>query len=326
MKNLTWIYVMLFTSVISQNEWFPVGAKWHVNHHETGSILMPENCHSYEYFEVIKDTIIDGEQSKLISHKWVTCGGEELHYPTQIVKDKNQQVYYFKDGLFHLMYDFNLSVGDTLYLDENNWGCDSVGSLILDSISYLNIGNISLKQQHFSFFSYNEDEFNTINYIIVETIGRVLYGLEADFNNIAKIIFKPLGYCGGGPFGARPSKLRCYEDEHIQFKQELIYDYKTNQYLDLPCDTVVDLIVSTQKIKRNPLQISPNPASDHIRLALEEANNTIQIHNLQGQVVYQAQIADKNPTIHISTLAKGVYLLWVKDEQGGLFTGKLIKE
>lgn len=93
------------------------------------------------------------------------------------------------------------------------------------------------------------------------------------------------------------------------------------------CSCIKDIITSNSPIQPPGfLSLFPNPASDLIRLELEEANNIIQILNMQGQEVYQTQIADKNPTIPIHNLSKGVYFIVVTNKNGKVSQGKFIKQ
>ena len=318
-KALLFIVVILSITSQAQTEWFPVGAKWYVNRHDAGSIYIPKDCDGYTYLEVLKDTIVLGFNSKVVSDRFFSCEGEETVYSNFIVREENQKVYHFENDTFNLMYDFNLGVGDTLDVSISNWDCDTVGEIIIDSISFLSVGGVQLKQQHLKLFIGNN---GYTEYIITEKIGRTIFGDESSTEQKA-IIFSPLANCTPGGYGFFPEDLRCYEDDVVSF----VNDWKNwnDSETILPCDTIINTIVSTKNITTNSIKLFPNPASTYFQLNLEAKNNTITIRNLQGQIVYQEQIQDKNPIINIAHFYNGLYILNVMDTKGNSYSGKLIK-
>ena len=325
-RFLNW-YIILFYLVSynskAQNEWFPLGAKWYVNNHDIGDIYISRNCHSYDYYEVIKDTLVLGLNSKKVISKFYRCNDKIIENPSFIVREEDRKVYYFEENDFKLMYDFNLNVGDVLDIPIINWVCDSVDKAIVDSISTIEINGKVLIQQHLKIKLYNSF-YEYQKYTITELIGRFDFDLEYGSSN-KSLIFKPIGDCSPGPFGFFPTKLRCYEDNNIQFKQNVIFNYNTNQLIDAPCDTIVDLPVNTLYIKANAIHVSPNPATDFIRLELEDENNSIQILNAQGQVVYQEKTFEKILNIHTHNFASGIYFVIVSNQNGNISKGQVSK-
>jgi hypothetical protein len=60
------------------------------------------------------------------------------------------------------------------------------------------------------------------------------------------------------------------------------------------------------------MQLSPNPASDFVRVKIENEKQrqiNIEIFNLTGQIVYHQDNIDKSQIIHISELSAGVYVI-----------------
>ncbi len=92
------------------------------------------------------------------------------------------------------------------------------------------------------------------------------------------------------------------------------------------CSCYDDIITSNIPIQTSPsLNLYPNPATDYIRLELEDANNTIQILNTQGQGIYQVQTSDKTPTIPTQNFSSGIYFVIVINPNGNVSKGKFVK-
>jgi len=83
--------------------------------------------------------------------------------------------------------------------------------------------------------------------------------------------------------------------------------------------------VGTENIlKDNSLFIYPNPASDNISIIIPQKSE-IEISNLQGQIIKRINTTEKQMTIDISGLTKGMYFIKVTTENE-IITNKFIKE
>lgn len=313
-------FKILFLAIISlnsfaQTEWFPLGAKWYYTHR----VSQNNSEQNFTTIEIVADTLILDQPTKkmeVINHLY-----NEIY--SEYVYANNDSVFYFNKSAntFNLLYNFGVLENDTVsvhstYFNENNgflgYGGTFCFEYYIDSVyltesnpNSLKVQNVKSKNKCFEwgFFSIH----NSRNDVLIEKIGSLTYF----FGNTGIMLT-------GGNFIDETTFLRCYEEPSG-------FMYKNPDWT-LSCDTIIDLITNTLNLTKSPLNLSPNPATNHIRLTLEEANNTIQIHNLQGQDVYQAQIADNNPTIPIHTLSKGVYFIIVTNKNGKLSQGKFIKQ
>ena len=79
--------------------------------------------------------------------------------------------------------------------------------------------------------------------------------------------------------------------------------------------TALDLLTSTQPIiiETLPLQISPNPASDHIQLTLPEVlNGYLTIKSINGELYYEdSSLLPMQKHVDVSHFPAGVYLVEV---------------
>ena len=77
------------------------------------------------------------------------------------------------------------------------------------------------------------------------------------------------------------------------------------------------------------VNIYPNPATTEINISLKQANEQIarlSIIDIQGKVVLQKQVDDKQTKLDVSALAKGVYIVEGYTSKGKGFNGKFVRE
>ena len=99
----TLLFILSFISLISTSqEWAPVGAKWFYTAPINGKCITIES---------VKDSIIDGNESKLIDIRY--CSDNRL-ISTEIIQQKGDSLLYLNDGIFHLFYNFSAKVNDTV--------------------------------------------------------------------------------------------------------------------------------------------------------------------------------------------------------------------
>ena len=73
--------------------------------------------------------------------------------------------------------------------------------------------------------------------------------------------------------------------------------------------------LAVQDVNTTTLQVFPNPATDILNVVAAHKNghSTYQITNAAGQIVMKGKLVDQK--INVSLLAKGVYVLTLKDGQ-----------
>jgi hypothetical protein len=75
-------------------------------------------------------------------------------------------------------------------------------------------------------------------------------------------------------------------------------------------------------LKDNELAIYPNPALDKITINL--AGLHLDIYNIQGQIVFQQDLTQRNTEIDISLLPEGIYFAKVGFVDGGYMQKKFV--
>jgi len=88
--------------------------------------------------------------------------------------------------------------------------------------------------------------------------------------------------------------------------------------------TITGLGISSSKFEH--LSVYPNPANDFVNINFENIHNAIvEVKDLTGKILIQNKIHSNHNIISISNLAKGVYIMNIKNESG-ITSLPLIKE
>ena len=96
-----------------------------------------------------------------------------------------------------------------------------------------------------------------------------------------------------------------------------------------PNGEVTSIINLGKQISKQAVSIYPNPATAEINISLKQANERIarlSIIDIQGKVVLQKQVDDKQTKLDVSALAKGVYIVEGYTSLGVKFTSNFIKK
>jgi uncharacterized protein (TIGR02145 family) len=102
------------------------------------------------------------------------------------------------------------------------------------------------------------------------------------------------------------------------------FDHWKNNGFSIRC--ICDLPVSINEIgNSDKILMYPNPTINYIVIEELTNENTIEIVNLQGQIVRKLNISSIKTTIDVSDLSKGIYAVRIKSKKG-IFIKKLIKQ
>ncbi|MCT4582551.1 MAG: T9SS type A sorting domain-containing protein [Flavobacteriales bacterium] len=78
-----------------------------------------------------------------------------------------------------------------------------------------------------------------------------------------------------------------------------------------------------EKVEASNVRVYPNPSSSHVTFEIDkEINGSIELYDMYGRVVYNAQFIGASQQIQVNTLAEGNYIGVLKDEQGVVLTKK----
>lgn len=281
----TLLFILSFISLISTSqEWAPVGAKWFYTAPINGKCITIES---------VKDSIIDGNESKLIDIRY--CSDNRL-ISTEIIQQKGDSLLYLNDGIFHLFYNFSAKVNDTVKVHTKKF-TPTMGFLnygyptTLDRFAYkiasydsINISGQWLRtQQVDNLYNYSLWSISIYDPAIIERIGSLCYF----FGRTAGIT--PEDFVG---------QLRCYTDDSISYKAP-------NWEYDCDYDIRTGLL---DPISMNEINIYPNPFETEIIIEVSDQEYFIAtVYNISGNIVYSTNCSGKGSIG--SELQKGMYIL-----------------
>lgn len=261
-----------------------------------------ENYYS-SYFEYINgETLINGNLYKEIVRS------NDYEYDINYVREdiENKLIYQRLNNTDFILYDYNLSVGDTFHYDNPQW-VNTDYYLVLDSITdsiYTYPGN---------FLEYN-----------LETT-RAFY-----FHNAYSPFYNNIVWVEG--IGSLAGILYSYVDWHYD-SDILLCHYNENGIRDFhyiyieepsPCQGFVGV---TENLSESYFKLFPNPITNDI-LHIEGSEITsIEIKGMDGRSLCKVVNIEDSKELSISTenLSKGIYLIQINFGINQLSTKKIVK-
>lgn len=307
---LCFVYFAFLTIVHSQEEFAPPGAEWIFSYSQF-------NYEGFEYITYDRDTIIDGESTKILSRlrRYV-----DINAPTDTIEENISDAYIRQEGdqifqyyldSFHLIFDFGWEKGTQYEVVNNeNVSIDAEGkevveiNLFIDSVSLTNIDGkslIRLKGQ----VSCQAIDVGSLGCItIIEAIGPIdsyLFYTESSCSSEAPILY-----------------FKSYTINDV-----LIYSSEEE------CPKRTTAIKTFMNI-RPIINIYPNPTSNYFQIK-KRADFSIKIKNLSlvdhlGSEVMRITGQPWLPLqIDVSHLLPGVYFLKTTLADNSQLISKVIK-
>lgn len=107
-----------------------------------------------------------------------------------------------------------------------------------------------------------------------------------------------------------------------------IVDIYNNVTPNQPLHVVEGATLGIDAFESTVFTVYPNPVKNTINIAINTANPvefvTAQVYDLSGRMVHQTQV--NNQTVTVNHLAKGTYILMLRDSNGKDYSQKFIKE
>jgi hypothetical protein len=174
---------------------------------------------------------------------------------------------------------------------------------------------------HHTFYVYSSAR------LIVETIDTVFYGnrYRKRFNlsdpNVSPgfVIDFLIEGIGSGTGFAQQIGRQFYGS----YSLDCVSDSAGTVYPDT--NTRCNLITSLddESIRSQEFTISPNPTNGYVKLEFQEFLKSIEVYNLQGQKVQEVNSKERSWELPEQS---GLYLIRLQDEEGRVYTEKVVKE
>ncbi len=284
MKNKILLFSFLLLSLTASAQYFEVGMMWVYGQYST----MPGWPPSIGTMTITGDTIINGEAAFIIDPPKPSFNG---NLSIRYIGESGQQVFYYMNDEKRLLYDFSLTVGDTLVV-KASWCCQGnnldtiVG--VVDSVKSITVSGVPLKYQDFGTADWPREH--------VEGVGS-LYSFFP---------YPPL-------FDNAYSKLRCVI-------------YPNGDILKFTDDEDCYIIMGVNDIQQSGLAMYPNPVMDELTIENKEGKAyELRIFNQQGQLIFTAPSSYENKKIATTAWASGTYLVQVVSNEG-VFMDVLVKQ
>jgi hypothetical protein len=244
--------------------------------------------------ESIKDTSISGMTYYVIRTITKHSGFNIVYYPvdyyTYLRNDTiNKKVYAYVNGSDSLIYNFDLTIGDTLYSTIPNDPAD----LTIDTIYTSNFYGVNRKTIA------TKDTFGNIQRKLIEGLGSefgfIAYSYDPGFENGA--FTTCIKYNGTTLFG--DSSITC------------------------------DLPLAINNIQQNiNVKVYPNPTSDKLIIEIDKnivGNCTLELKTIYGTTLIKKETKLSNEIIDSNNLSSGIYILTIKNADK-VYTQRIFKD
>ncbi|HLO90012.1 MAG TPA: choice-of-anchor L domain-containing protein [Lentimicrobium sp.] len=251
------------------------GAEWYYTLTENSELI------GYKTISYLSDTLINDKIcSKMIEQDYEqSLSSQVFHYMYQ----RNDSVYFYKEGDFHLLYDFGAEAGDTITLGYYTTHTGEPLKMIIDSTATIDVSGMPTRVQY----------IRCNDGVVIDFGNQVIEGIGS-----TNFMFPTLDMSKDGP-------LRCYSDNNTATFHNPFY-YGTVWSED--CDQIIVSIFEHETVN---FRIYPNPTRESIRINGLTASTMYKMFSTSGILIRQGLIA---PSENISTknLKPGIYFIEIE--------------
>lgn len=260
---------------------------------------------TYNYIHYQQDSIINGKQCIIYQ---VDGMDVPLWNDTTFFTEKNAYIFHedqnkafqFKNDSFKLLYDFNLTLGDTVQITLECWNDTIPINYTLDSITPFNMDPGAPLTQHFRAAELEPNiDFNGS----FDSAFQIVKGLGVFNHGAFNMVPEPFLYCSTDP----PAYfLFCYGDPFFQFEIE----YRPWGEDD-PCQTYIELVPIQVLESLIPVKIYPNPTYGYLHVDVQEQFEVFEtaIYSLDGKLLRRFSLNDSR--LNLFQISSGMYILKV---------------
>lgn len=303
MKTL-FVFVLLLIFCLkgfSQTEFAPIGAEWYYS----APGLSGNPLYSYEKYVSRRDTVIEGKVCKIIRSQNFS----------EVMYEADSKVYYRFRNDFKLIYDFDVTVGDTIGFDfksysPNSYKVDTTYLIkcVVEQIDTIVIRDQKLRKIYTSVIRNNQLTHLVwlSEYIYIEKVG-----YDYDFMYILPI-----------PSIESMHNLRCYNDQKVNY----ISDWWNYQNKACDFSTLVSKDIDAEN---HTFSVTPNPVSDVIAVTVSNYNSSeqyrLKLYDSTGTIVLKVSLNSSTNVLDLSQLAKGIYYIIIHNNSFAFKPYKIIK-
>ncbi len=285
MKTLTFLTVFVISINLNAQVFAPDDAVWYYTYDP--EVTLDDG---YQKIEVIGDTLINNKTCKIlqktnIGYSYWYQDYYEIDDGKIFIYEEDSVVYFKKDSIFYVLYDFSAKAGDSFYSISLFSSCNESFLVEIDSVTTIDFDGVPLKKFHVG------------EYYYLEKIGYPVYMFRF------QIPCEPII----GPH--HPGPLRCYFDHEVG-------NLSTN--IVSSCDYITSS--NKQKLRNKSFKIYPNPSQSHESIRIEIFDEKIKgfvIYNSLGQKLKNYNINYQTSTF-VSIRNPGSYIICFIDKNNNI--------
>jgi hypothetical protein len=323
MKKYLIVLICAFSLQIkAQNsfQWADSGAVWHYTYNGLTGL-------GYQKMTYQKDTIINNHayqkiiresQSSMQVSQGVFVPTPVNIDPSYFLYQSNDTVYTYYNGSFFMAFKTNATVGEIWELGNFSGIASNLHAYVkVDSVYFQTYNGVSLRNIKIHNCDVNGD---SLDFTVFDTIP--VAGISSPF--LGGIINEKFGPMVGFN-GINYTSVFFGVDEYIP-QQILCYQSATFPFIQFgTSDCFNNIFVGIDEQVEDAIQIYPNPTHNELFINNAPQNSSIQIYNLQGQLLFAKSI--QKQTIDIGNLSSGLYFYKIIDHNGNIkYSEKLMKE
>jgi hypothetical protein len=283
-----------------QHEFAPIGAEWYYTNTFTDPL------YSCEKYTSERDTLIDNYTCRVVVYT-----NNQYKSTAAIFRQEGGKIYYYFKDTFHLIYDYEATVGDTVTFafkwGEWLWEPDSLVPVkyIVKDIQVKQIDGADLKIFSTSIIPdttwYGGFYISQVNYNYMEKMGHLNVFMEEIRTST--------------PLMNYTRNLRCYTDTQISYTTDWWADY------NLPCNHYGVGIKDANM--QNEFLVYPNPFQDMLTIQTDNIA-IVAVFDMQGRLLYSNK--DRlYQTMDLSFLSDGMYILNITTRDNKVIHRKIAK-
>jgi len=294
MKQLATTILLLITSLcfletLQSQQMITEGNRWNV------AWSQYPNSHGTHFLKLEDTTIVNGVSYMVVQQSYDSL---LTWYPNGDLLRQDGSKVYVRSSLFiggeHLLYDFSMQLGDSIYINPN---CSAVVTNI-DSVTLSN----GEKRKRLRLLTTFPPGGNTLNWF--EGVG-----------SYEGLIYNPDYVCG---WDASWRTLCFYQMDTIVHLFDPAYG----------CYVEDNSSVEQPNIASSVISLFPNPVEDELQLNFEKIDPPLEavLYSAQGRVLMQKKLTNYENTIQFNHFTSGIYFLMLKTEDDQVFYKKILKE
>ncbi|PCJ81108.1 MAG: hypothetical protein COA49_07340 [Bacteroidetes bacterium] len=214
-------------------------------------------------------------------------------------------------GQEYIIYDFNISVGDTLefFISPEFYIQPGLSAfIVLDSIKSI---QLDLEYRNAYYFSYDTYK----KWMWVEGIGGDRGLIRPTYPYMAANICNSSGW---EPINPYTNVLTCYNDDDIYYQNSYLdiwwgtlnYNHEEGLLIDDNCNLILSKDELT--VDNNRVRISPNPNEGGFSITIPESARLpieMYLYDIQGSQILNLELTSISVSLNLSHLPPGVYFL-----------------